>query len=182
MLDETFDAIYPDVIRRASAVHWTPVRVCARIVKLLALSPSDRLVDVGAGAGKLCIVASAMSGAHVRGIERVPALANVAREAARRLGVDVEIVDGGFDVRAGEDADVVYMFNPFFESIPLPGAPNAAMQAAIDIAAAEELLGALRKGARVVTFCGFGGDIPTDYHRLARERWDGGALEVWEKR
>ena len=99
--DETFDEIYPDAVRHASPIHWTPMRVCARVVDLLRLSSGDRLLDVGAGAGKFCIVAAAMSRARVRGIERYPELTAVAREASRRLKIEVEIESGSFD---GEDA------------------------------------------------------------------------------
>ncbi len=80
--DETFDEIYPEAIRRVSPAHWTPIRVAARVVELLALPPSAHVLDVGAGAGKFCIAVAAMSGARVRGVEREPELVAVAREAA----------------------------------------------------------------------------------------------------
>lgn len=185
--DETFDEIYPDVVRQASPVHWTPLRVCARIVELVRLRPEDRLLDIGAGAGKFCIVAAALTAAHVRGIERQPQLAEVAREAARRLGVDIEIEEREFDPLDTDGVDVAYLFNPFTETIALPGprvtaADRFAKRTAEDIAAAELFLEKARPGLRVVTFCGFGGAMPDDYERLAREVWDGGALEVWVKR
>jgi len=185
--DETFDAIYPLPVRMASGVHWTPVGVCARIVRLLRLRPEDRVLDIGAGAGKFCIVAAAMSGARVRGVEREPTLADVAREAARRYDTDIEIEAAAFDPRACEDVDVVYLFNPFAETLLLPGvvdfaADRGAARMAEDIAAVEELLARAPRGLRVATFCGFGGLIPDDYRRLAKENWDGGQLEVWDKR
>jgi hypothetical protein len=49
-----------------------------------------------------------------------------------------------------------------------------------DVAAAEKFLAGARVGARIVTYCGFGGRIPDDYERLAHEAWEGGALEVWK--
>lgn len=172
--DDTFDEIYPDAIRHASPVHWTPIRLCARIVELLRLSPADRLLDVGAGAGKFCIVAAAMSRARVRGIERHPQLAAVAREAARRLKIEVEIASGTFDGEDAANVDAAYFFNPFAETILLPGVRDAAAdqfagRAANDVAAAETFLGTARVGTRIVTFCGFGGTIPADYERLAQE-------------
>src|ERR1700712_3448736 len=85
--DEMFDEVYPDVIRKASAEHWTPMLVCQRAVELVGLRAGDRLLDVGAGVGKFCIAAAAMTGASVRGVERQSQLVAVAREAARRLMV-----------------------------------------------------------------------------------------------
>lgn len=172
--DETFDEIYPEPVRRASAAHWTPVRVCARVVELLRLEPRDRLLDIGAGVGKFCIVAAAMSGARVRGVEREPRLVAVAREAARRIGVEVDLVAGTFDGIDPSSIDVAYLFNPFTEALLLPGvrdvaADRSAGRIAADIAAAEQLFERTRVGARVVTFCGFGGEVPPTYELRARE-------------
>jgi SAM-dependent methyltransferase len=186
--DDTFDEIYPDAVRSVSPAHWTPVRVCARIVELLRLSPGARLLDVGAGAGKFCIVAAAMSRARVRGVEREPELAETAREAARRFGIDVSIDDRTFEVKDAQTVDAAYFFNPFTETMLLPGVAQEvpsdrfAGRAAEDVAVAEDFLRAARPGTRVVTYCGFGGLVPSDYVRLRREPWDGGALEVWLKR
>lgn len=186
--DAAFDEIYPEAVRRASGVHWTPVRVCARIVELLRLERGSRLLDIGAGAGKFCIVAAAMSGARVRGVERQAALAEIARETARRLDIAVEIADGTFDMEDPQRFDALYLFNPFTETLLLPGlvrdvpADRFGRRGAEDVAAAERFLERARAGVRVVTFCGFGGAIPVGYERLALEMWEGGALELWEKR
>jgi hypothetical protein len=128
-----------------------------------------------------------MSQARVRGIERQVELASVAREAARRLGVEVEIADGPFDGEDPRELEAAYLFNPFTETIHLPGAcdfaaDRRAARAAADIAVAETFLASARLGMRVVTYCGFGGTVPTTYERIAREVWEGGALELWEKR
>src|SRR5690606_22861186 len=92
--DDAFDAIYPEALKAVSSIHFAPVGVAARVVELLALPPGAVLLDVGAGAGKFCIVVAAMSQARVRGLERRPELAEAAREAARRLGIAIEIIDG----------------------------------------------------------------------------------------
>lgn len=185
--DETFDEIYPEVVRSASSAHWTPVRIAARVVELLRLRRGDRVLDVGAGAGKFCIVVAAMSNAHVRGVERQPQLVTVAREAVRRFGVSAEIVEGSFDAEDPSGIDAAYFFNPFVDTILLPGvealaADRFAGRTAADILTAERFLAAARIGVRVVTFCGFGGMIPDQYERLAQEAWEGGVLELWEKR
>lgn len=189
--DEDLDVLFPDAVHEASFVHGTPVRVTARIVALAGLGPEDRVLDVGSGAGKFGIVAAAMSGARVRGIERDPRLVAVAREAARRLRSDATFEEGSFTPAAAEGAHVVYLFNPFTSTAFLPGTwpgkrrgprGTAAAERAAAIAAVTSFLARARKGLRVVTFCGFGGAMPSSYAKLASETWDDGALEVWRKR
>lgn len=121
MDDVDLEVLFPDAVHEASFVHGTPVRVTARIVALLGLGPGDPVLDIGAGAGKFAIVASALSGARVRGVERDPRLVAVAREAARRLRVQVTFEEGSFTPVAAEGADVVYLFNPFTPTAFPPG-------------------------------------------------------------
>lgn len=185
--DDTFDEIYPEPIRRASSAHWTPLRVCKRVVELLGVQPGERLLDVGSGPGKFCIAAAAMSGARVRGVERQPRLVEVAREAARRLEVQVDFREGTFIDEDPKVYDAAYFFNPFTETILLPGmqefaADRNAGRSGADVTAAEIFLGSAPPGFRVATFCGFGGRVPPEYERVTQETWEGGVLESWLKR
>lgn len=183
--DEVFDAIYPAVVRDVSIAHWTPVRVAARIVELLRLRRGDRLLDIGAGVGKFCVIAQAISSARVRGVERRPELVAVAREAARRYGVDVDLAEGSFETEDPRDFDALYLFNPFTVEITLEGVgergDGVAGRTARDVAAAERFLERAPVGTRVVTFCGFGGKMPAEYVRHANETWDEEPLELWVK-
>lgn len=68
--------------------------VVARMTELLGVSPGDRILDVGTGSGYQAAVLASL-GARVRSIERLPTLAEVARERLHRLGLaDVEVVVG----------------------------------------------------------------------------------------
>jgi hypothetical protein len=161
--------------------------VAVRVAALLQLRPADRLLDVGAGVGKFCIVVAALSGARVRGVERHPRLADVGREAARRLGVDVDLADGTLEGEDPRRVDVAYFYNPFTEPMVLRGLDSASTdrfsgRIATDVAAAERFLAAAPLGMKLVTFCGFGGSVPAGYHQLSEEVWEMGVLELWEKR
>lgn len=61
-------------------------------------------------------------------------------------------------------------------------ADRSGARTAADIVTAEGVLAAARVGVRIVTFCGFGGTMPSQYERLTQEPWDGGLLELWQKR
>lgn len=185
--DRTFDEVYPLGLRRASSVHWTPVEVGVRAANLLAARPGDALLDIGAGIGKFCIVAAAVApGARVRGVEHRERFVEIAREAARAVGVDVEMVHGTLDAVDPSTVDGVYMFNPFAENLsPVDDHLDETVELSEpryrrDVAAAERFLAAARVGTRVVTYCGWGGRMPATYTLALRERC-AGTLELWRK-
>lgn len=183
--DESFDEVFPDAVRHVSEVHWTPVEVAFRAARLLAPTRSARIIDVGAGAGKFCLVAAAATGADVRGVERSPYLVSVAREAARRMSVAINVREGSIESEDPSTFDGIYLFNPFTETLCVPGAVRAfehdARHSASDIRRAERFLRGARVGARVATFCGFGAPMPKRYELILQEQRGGGLLEVWRK-
>src|SRR4029453_17335602 len=91
--DEKFAQIYPARIRKLSALQWTPVRVAAEAAKLLVTVPDTRVLDIGCGPGKFCLVGAALTDGHFTGIEQRVDLATAARKAAASLRADnVEII------------------------------------------------------------------------------------------
>ena len=184
--DRVFDDVYPLWVRRASSLHWTPVALAVRAAGLLADRPNARLLDIGSGVGKFCIVAAAAVAAHVRGIEHRPHLVEIAEGAAARVGVDVTFRRGTLADCDPRDVDGIYLYNPFTENIcsssdQIDGMVELSEARYLrDIEATEAFLRAARLGTRVVTYCGFGGDMPPEYLRLVSER-HGGTLELWVK-
>src|SRR6266540_532514 len=93
--DEKFDQIYSARIRKLSLFQWTPVCVAAEAAKLLVTAPGTRILDIGCGPGKFCLVAAALTDGQFTGIEQRADLATAARKAAARLQLaNVEIIYG----------------------------------------------------------------------------------------
>jgi protein-L-isoaspartate O-methyltransferase len=118
-VEEVLGIAYPPLEEQAldrELVPYTPSGY-AEIVHALdvtKLAPSDRFLDVGAGMGKVTLLAALLSGARVSGLECEARLVEEARAAAAALGV----VDADFDVGDAReavlpDADVVFMYVPF---------------------------------------------------------------------
>jgi predicted RNA methylase len=184
--DYAFDDLYPLWARRASSVHWTPVAIALRAATLLGDKPRARLLDIGSGVGKFCIIAAAAVGARVRGVEQRTHLVEIAEHAAQRVGVDVTFTAGTLADCDPRKIDGVYLYNPFAENLCSftdqidKSVELSEARYARDVEATEAFLDAARKGTKVVTYCGFGGRMPPEYALVLRERY-GGTLELWEK-
>lgn len=188
IVDSEFDDIYPTQIRSASPSFWTPISVAIRAAKLLAASPASRVLDVGSGAGKLCIVGAASTGASFTGIEHRKSLVEFARNAASLLGVRrARFLHGTFDVAKIERFDAVYLFNPFEENLWESETrfdetvELSKDRFASDIERIEAFLARARLGTRVVTYHGFGGEMPVGYRHALRERVHTDYLDLWIK-
>jgi len=186
--DRIFDEVFPAAARARSSLYWTPVEVAVRAANLLADRAGATILDIGAGVGKFCIVASAVANAKVHGIEHRPHLVEIARQAAAAIGVDATFGSGTIEEQDAAAIDGFYLFNPFAENL-CPSTDRldttvelSAKRFNMDVDATEFLLSKARAGARVVTYCGFGGDIPDEYDLVLRERCSGEKLELWVKR
>lgn len=184
--DRTFDRVYPLDVRRSSPVYWTPVDVGMRAARLLAHQPGLRVLDVGSGVGKFCIVAAACTDASIIGVEHRRHLVDVAESAAGSLGVEVDFRLGTLADCDPREIDGVYLFNPFSENLALAEdhldetVELSEERFWRDIADMERFLRAASVGTRVVTYCGWGGAMPAEY-RLALREAHGGTLELWVK-
>ena len=85
--DEKFDLIYPAKIRNLSSIFWTPVAVAAEAAKWLVTAPGVRVLDIGCGPGKFCLVAASLTDGNFTGVEQRKTLVDVAQLAATELGL-----------------------------------------------------------------------------------------------
>lgn len=100
LTDEEVDALRPPALWSVAPVHFTPVAVPELAAGLLAPAPGSRVLDVGSGVGKFCVVAA-------RAWSRSPA------PLALRLGVtNVEFVVGDALAHDWSGFDGFYLFNP----------------------------------------------------------------------
>ena len=187
--DLEFDSVFEDGIRELSQQHWTPVRVAARAAALLTKAGATRILDVGSGVGKFCIVGALTSNAEFIGVERRRQLVTIARNAAIRFGASrAAFVHADVDSFSFEGFDGVYLYNPFCEQIAKHLVPidytiersPLAYQHLVRSTTAK--LAALSPPVALVTFNGFGGSVPPEYDFLGDEPAGNDQLELWVKR
>ena len=185
--DSMFDAVFPLELRARSTVHWTPVDVALRAAQLLALrlpAPDTfRVLDVGAGVGKTCLIGALATSFEWWGIERDPDQVAAARHAACLLGIGSPerfMLGDAWSVDWSQ-FDAFYFFNPFHEapdeSRGSPFVRYARVKTQID--RAKHLLANARAGTRVVTYHGYGDELPDRYELVVREEAHTDALELW---
>jgi hypothetical protein len=159
--DARFDRLFGDRLASLASLHFTPVAVAAHAAHWLTEDGARQVVDLGAGAGKFCLVGAAVTGAEFTGLEVREGLVRVARDTARRLGLPTARFVQADVLHAPLDRyDAFYVCNPFAEGEaepdewldPVLPAPEKRF-AAIALAAR---LAELPVGTRVAVHCGLG--------------------------
>jgi predicted RNA methylase len=185
--DSAFDLVYPAEIRRVSSQYWTPVDVALTAAEWLAERGCRNLLDVGAGPGKFCIVASLALGRTVTGIEQRNHLVAIGRAAAASYGASVEYVHGTIETLDASPFDAWYMYNPFGENLYDPAkqldeeVELSALRYMHDLTIIEHWLDIAPADTHLITFHGFGGRIPSNYRLLHEVRKRDGHLRLWHK-
>jgi len=182
--DETFDRIYPMTHRHRSRVHWTPIDVALQVNRLFEGAPGGRILDIGSGVGKMCIVGALSGAAHWSGVERSARSVRIAERVAEKLGVTARtafITDEALAIDWSRFGGI-YMFNPFAEAVFVEASVDPALRQAAfiyEVLKTEMKLATLEVGTHVVTYYGFGGEIPPGFELITSIRTYGDCVELW---
>jgi hypothetical protein len=183
--DETFDLIFPEPLRRVSSQHWTPIQLAKRAAELAVTEPGATVLDVGAGAGKFCIVGSFVTEGIFVGLEQRGHLVDAARCIVKRYGVQrVRFDQGNMIDYDWSQFDSIYLYNPFSENLDSSNRIDDSCELNAElyiryIRTTQRKLAGLKSGTRIVTLNGFGGELPPFYKLLHREGGEQMPLELW---
>lgn len=183
--DEVFDNIYPRRIRRIADQHFTPVVAATRAAAFLVNRAGTKVLDVGSGAGKFCLVGASTTAGQFTGIEQREDLVVVATGIAKSCGLtNVNFVHGNILNTDFHRFDAFYLFNPFYENV------NSARRMDDTVLLSQSLyesycaytfhqLEHMPADTRVVTYYTSRRNIPHDYRMV--DSSDNGHLECWIK-
>jgi SAM-dependent methyltransferase len=188
--DAEFDVLLPPPARQASAIYWTPVVVAQRAAELLTEVGVRRVLDVGAGPGKFCIVgASRAPSIAFVGIEHRPHLVAIAEHLAREMGTpNARFRLGNVTSTSWSEFDALYVFNSFAENLFSAverfddTVELSRARYVEDVLAVGRKLAELPEGTFVLTYHGLGGPIPDVYERVRVEPAGTGWLNLWRHR
>jgi SAM-dependent methyltransferase len=187
--DDVFDHRLPHRLQLKSSIHFTPVAVARLAARLLAPDPGMRVLDVGAGPGKFCVIAAReVPTCSFVGVELRPHLVHLARKLTARLSVpNASFVNGDAFELDWSEYDAFYFYNPFAEQLH---EPDFALDRSLTLMPARFLdyvsragkrLANARIGTRVVTYHSFGAPVPPGYDLTQRHMIGTDCLELWIK-
>jgi predicted RNA methylase len=187
--DGIFDKVYDPRIRRLSEQHWTPVRVAARAAALLTRAGATRILDIGSGVGKFCIVGALCTDAEFVGVERREDLIRIASATAAEFGATrARFVHSNVEEFSFDGFDGVYLYNPFFEQISASlqmideTVERSATTYDYFVSVTVAKLRAMPSPVAVATYHGFGGRLDHDFQFMGDESAGNDVLELWVKR
>jgi SAM-dependent methyltransferase len=93
--------------------HPSGVGAIVSMLEAVPVTPSDVVVDLGSGLGKVVLLAHLLKGAKARGVDIQRELVLRAREAARALGADVCFEHQDAREAHLDDGTVFFLYVPF---------------------------------------------------------------------
>lgn len=184
-----FDRFLPPELQAVSEHHWTPLVAAMRAAQWLDEMNVRTVLDIGSGAGKFCVAAALASECRFIGLEQRAHLVSAARDLARVFKVDsrVAFINGTLEQTRLPETDAYYLYNPFGENLFGP-ADQIDDEVELgegryhrNVSTIESLLDEAPMGTYVLTYNGFGGDIPVSYRQLRSDHELPSVLRMWRK-
>jgi hypothetical protein len=184
--DDEFNAIYPTHVRDLSRKHWTPIAVAKTASQFLVVNSGAKVLDIGSGAGKFCLVGAAHTNGLFTGVEQRLELVTLTTNLATVYNLhNVKCIHANIISVDFSQYDGFYFFNSFQENIDIHDkidgtvTLDAKLYDSYSIYTIEQLTRA-RIGIRLATYCTPLDIVPSCFHlvdSLYAER-----LNLWEKR
>lgn len=183
--DREFDAIYVQKMRQVSKFHFTPVAVARKAASFLVSRPGARVLDIGSGAGKFCMVGAACTEGFFTGVEQRHYLVLFSSLLAKwhRLN-NLRYIHSNITEVKFQDFDAIYFYNSFCENI----VPNNPIDDTIRPDKAHYFkysqymktqLDGMRVGTRLATYFSTLDEVPESYKPVGTD-FDK-KLIFWEK-
>ncbi len=183
--DQYFDTMYSKPLREVSEFHFTPVEIAKFAARELVEHAGTKVLDIGSGAGKFCMVGAACTEGSFTGVEQRENLTKIAERLVKFYRLpNVTFLHANVTDVEFQDFDAFYFFNAFYENIT----PAEAIDTSIGLQrrlydeyslAVREKLNTMPLGTKLVTYFSYMDEVPETY-QVKLKQFDG-RLKLWEK-
>jgi tRNA A58 N-methylase Trm61 len=183
--DNDFNTIYPAKISSLARKHWSSVLVSKLASEFLVDRPGTRVLDIGSGAGKFCMIGATNTKGHFTGVEQRAELVELSTQLSESHRIhNVKFIHANIMSIKFTDYDAFYFYNSFYENIDMLNSIDDTVRLDIQLyhqysMYLVEQLAALSIGTRLVTFCSPSSIIPQSYK--IQDSTNSGLLKFWEK-
>lgn len=167
--DEDFDKLYPEHIQSLSDIHWTCVEVARKAAKFLVSRPGIKVLDIGSGVGKFCVVGALTTPGKFYGVEYRKNLVKISQKIIADNNIsNVTIIQANILDVPFSGYDAFYFFNAFYENLDMRDRIDSKVHHSPTLYKQYrdhmymELLHA-PKSTRIVTYSGLDTEIPDCY-------------------
>ncbi|MBV6442016.1 MAG: methyltransferase domain-containing protein [Haliscomenobacteraceae bacterium CHB4] len=183
--DSDFDTLYSKRVREISKLHFTPVEVARTAARFLVEKPGTRVLDIGSGAGKFCMIGASCTNGFFTGVEYRESLHRLSWLLSKCHGIhNTKFIHSNIMEIEFRTFDAIYFFNSFYENIfpdePIDGSVRLDKSLyAIYAQYMKEQLNTMPKGTRLATYFCYMTEIPNSY-KVQSKDFDG-KLKLWVK-
>ncbi len=167
--DNAFNNLYPKHIKALSARHWTPVAIARMAARYLVDNGNKKVLDIGSGAGKFCLVGAASTKGVFYGVEQRASLTRISKKIADKYKIsNVEFIHSNINEISFLDYEAFYFFNSFYENIDTSCSIDDTVLPDKDLyydysAYVKEQLNKTPVGTRLVTYWSKWDEIPESF-------------------
>ena len=183
--DDDFNQIYPAPIRKLAREHWTPIEVAKKAADYLVPFPGARVLDIGSGAGKFCLVGAASTQGKFTGVEQRKNLVELSNTLAASCQVNnTRFLQANITEIPFSPYDTFYFFNSFYEHVSNGPKIDQSIEFSSEYYVrysdyVTRELSSKPPGTRLVTYHTSLGEVPRDFQ--LQDSAFNGLLDFWEK-
>ena len=183
--DRDFDAIYTRRLREISRIHFTPVEVAKTAAQFLVKKPGTKVLDVGSGAGKFCMIGAACTNGFFTGVEQRQYLYQISELLSNYYKLtNAKFVHSNIVEIEFRSFDAIYFFNSFYENYFSKNPIDTSVRLdkslyAIYAQYVREQLDTMPVGTRLATYFSYLDEVPDSYEIQCAD-FDN-KLKMWEK-
>ena len=183
--DAEFDEMYPMDISPLSKRHFSPVAVAKMAAAYLADTPNSKILDIGSGVGKFCIIGAACTEGVFTGVEQRENLYDLSVSLAEQYNLpNVNFIHGNILSINFKDYNAFYFFNAFFENILVEDSIDKEVELDKELFFLYSLylrrqLSKLPIGTKLATYYACSEEVPPCYTVVSTQME--GRFKLWEK-